>query len=268
MTGLSDVIAVDGLSFRYPRADRDAVQHVSFLVSSGGHTAILGPNGAGKTTLIRLILGLVRPTAGRVALWGRDVAQWKRRDLARRVAVVSQERPPDFPISVAEFVELGRNPHLNAWRGPGREDLAAVQQALQRTDLEALTSRKISELSGGELQRAKLARALAQVPEVLLLDEPTAHLDLGHELQFFQLAERLVKEQGLTLVTVTHSLSLAGRFADRCVLMAGGRQLVAGSARDVLQPEHIQNAFGWPVKVLELGPLGLHVVPLRDGELP
>ena len=266
MTAVSSVIAVEGLRFRYPRASTDAVQDVSFLVPTGGHTAILGPNGAGKTTLLRLILGLLRPCAGRVTLWNRNVADWRRRDLARRVAVVSQERPPDFPISVAEFVELGRNPHLSAWRGPGWEDKAAVAKALERTDLESLTDRRISELSGGELQRAKLARALAQAPSLLLLDEPTAHLDLGHELQFFQLAARLATEQGLTLVTVTHSLSLASRFADRSVLLAGGQLLVAGSAEDVLQPGHIENAFGWPVQVLELGELGLHVVPLRDGE--
>lgn len=261
------MLEVRDVRFRYRRSRTDAVRGVSFAVHRHAHTAILGPNGAGKSTLLRLVLGLLEPAEGSIRLWGRSVREWGRRALARRVGVVSQDRPPDFPITVRDFVELGRNPHLSPWRGAGEVDRTVVRRSLERTDIAALAERRLDELSGGELQRAKLARALAQEPAMLLLDEPTAHLDLGHELQIFALVSRLARDEGLTVVSVTHSLPLAGRFADTCLLLAGGEPIAWGSPAEVLREEPIERAFGWPVRVVDLGGLGRQVVPLeREAE--
>lgn len=249
---------------RYPGADRDVLRSVSLEIAPGGHTAVLGPNGAGKSTLLRVMLGLLTPSAGEVRFGGRPVSGWKRRALARRVAVVTQERPPDFPLSVEEFVEMGRNPYLRPWEAARPVDRAAVERALDRVELGPLEGRGISTLSDGELQRAKVARALAQDPSVLLLDEPTAHLDMGHEVAVFDLLSDLVGKDRITAVSVTHNLHLASRYADQVLLLAGGRVTARGPARRVLRPEPLERAFGWPVRVVDLGDEGLQIVPLSS----
>lgn len=251
-----------GVDFRYHGATVNAVLDANLSIPTARHTAILGPNGAGKSTLLRLLLGIVRPHRGSVRLWNRRVSEWPRRDFARKVGVVSQEAPPELPLSVRTFVELGRNPHVQPWAGLKRRDRDAVARALAHTELVELADRSIAGLSGGELQRAKLARALAQEPEILLLDEPTAHLDLGHELRFFHLIRELVDRKKITVVSVTHNLHLASRFADLLVLLRQGSITALGSVREVLQPEAVGHAFGWPVKIIDLGPLGIQVVPL------
>lgn len=257
---------LEDVEFAYRRTAVPALQGVSLEVPEASHTAVVGPNGAGKSTLIRLLLGLRRPSRGSVRFRGREPGSWGRRRLARRVGVVAQEAPPELPLTVREFVELGRNPWLRPWQPLRERDRRAIEAALRRTDVAGLADRPLSAVSGGELQRAKLARALAQEPDVLLLDEPTAHLDLGHEVRIFGLVRSLVARQGITALSVTHNLGLAGRFADRIVLLAAGRVVAAGPPGDVLRPEVVGRAFGWPVEVADLGPLGLHVVPLTAAE--
>lgn len=249
---------------RYPGAGAEALRSVTLEIGRGRHTAVLGPNGAGKSTLLRVMLGLLEPTGGEVRFGGRPVSDWNRRALARRVAVVTQARPPDFPLSVDAFVEMGRNPYLRPWEAARPVDRAAVEEALERVGLRSMEGREISTLSDGELQRAKLARSLAQEPSVLLLDEPTAHLDLGHEVGTFELLSDLVRGDGITVVSVTHDLHLASRYADEIVLLAGGRVTARGAAREVLRPGPLERAYGWPVRVVDLGEEGLQVVP-RSG---
>jgi iron complex transport system ATP-binding protein len=256
------VLELSDVRFRYPRSESEAVAGVTLVVREGGHTAILGPNGAGKSTLLRLMLGILQPVAGRVLLWDRPAAEWDRREVARRVGVVAQDRPPDFPLRVREFVELGRNPHLQPFQRLGPVDRAAVERAIRATDLHGLAERHLDQLSGGELQRAKLARALAQEPRILLLDEPTAHLDLSHGLEFFDLLADLANRGRLTVVTVTHDLHFASRFARDAVLLSEGRTVASGSVVKVLHPGHLERAFKCPVQVIELGGLGHHVIPL------
>lgn len=258
----------EGVEFGYRGASSPVLRAVSLQVPEGAHTVIVGPNGAGKSTLLRLLIGILRPGAGRIRFRGRDVAGWGRRELARHVGVVSQEPPPDLPLTVGEFVEMGRNPWLRPWEGLRELDHRAVENALDRTELRGFAGRPISALSGGELQRAKLARALAQEPEVLLLDEPTAHLDLGHEVRIFELVRSLVRREGLTALSVTHSLGLASRFADRLVFLARGRVEAEGPPGSVLRPDTVERTFGWPVEVVDLGALGLQVVPLGSDEPP
>lgn len=259
--------AARDLRFRYRGATEAALRGVGLEVPVGSHAAILGPNGAGKSTLLRLLLGILSPAGGEVRLLGRDPRTWGRRALARRVAVVSQGPPPDLPLRVVEFVAMGRNPWLRPWEAARPRDRRAVERALGRTRLRELAERPIGAVSGGELQRAKLARALAQEPEVLLLDEPTAHLDLGEEVRIFQLVDALVGE-GMTAVTVTHNLGMAVRYADRMAFLAAGRVLAEGPPEAVFRPDVVERAFGWPVEVVDLGPLGRHAVPLLGGEEP
>ena len=256
------------VSFRYPRAERAAVRDISLEVPAGRHSAIVGPNGAGKTTLARLLLGLLRPERGLVTFAGRPAAEWPRREMARRIGVVSQEPPPSVPITVREFVEMGRNPYLRPWAPLGRGDRQQVAAALRRADLQSLEARPVTELSGGEVQRAKLARAFAQDPETLVLDEPTAHLDIAHEMAIFHLVRAFV-DAGGSAVTITHSLHLASRFADLLFLLDDGSLAASGAPPDVLRPEILSRVFGWPIVVLDLDHprvSGQQVVPLSQAE--
>lgn len=259
MTG---VFEARSAGFRYAGADRHALSAVHLSVRERSHMAVLGPNGAGKSTLVRLLAGVVSPTEGEVLFRERPAADWPRRELARRIGVVSQESPPDFPVTVGEFVAMGRNPHVRPWEALREADMAACERALKRTDTDRLAARPIGELSGGERQRVKLARALAQEPEVLLLDEPTAHLDLGHEMRLFEMVQALAERERLTVVTVTHNLNLASRFADTVALLHGGRFAGVGDPVEVLAEAALREVFEWPVEVRDLGDLGLEVLPL------
>lgn len=253
--------------FRYPRTDDAALRGVSVEIHAGSHTAVVGPNGAGKTTLARLLLGTLRPQSGRALFEGRPAADWPRREMAKRVGVVAQGGSPALPVTVGEFVEMGRNPYVRPWAPLGAEDRASVSLALRRTDLAQLADRPVTELSGGEVQRAKLARAFAQDPTVLVLDEPTAHLDVSHEMEIFRLVRDFV-DAGGSAVTITHSLHLAGRFADRLCLLSAGRLEAVGSPLEVLRSEILSHVFEWPIQVVELddaGVTGLHIVPVDRG---
>lgn len=252
------------VSYRYPEADRNALTDVSLSFRTGCHHAVLGPNGAGKSTLLRLGLGLLPSAEGTVRIEGRPVGEWSRRTVARRVGVVTQEPPAPFPLTVRSFVEMGRNPYLRPWAGLRPEDREVVGRTLERVELAGLADRRLTDFSGGELQRAKVARALAQEPRTLLLDEPTAHLDLGHEVRIFRLVDRLVREDGLTAVTVTHNLNLASRFAHRLVLLVEGRVVEEGTAAEVIRPGPVERAYGWPVTIQDAGPDGRVVVPRTD----
>jgi len=255
------------VSYAYPRSRRPALRRVSLEIEGAQHTAVLGPNGAGKTTLVRLLLGLVRPDDGVVLYEGRPAAVWGRREIARRIGVVSQDGPPNHPVTVREFVDMGRHPYVRPWARLREEDREAVRSAIRRVDLEELEERPVNGLSGGEVQRAKLARAFAQGPEVLVLDEPTAHLDIGHEMQLFSLVRDFVDEGG-SAVTITHNLHLASRFADRLLLLDEGRLLASGPPDEVLRDSVLSRVFRWPIRVVDLdaaGLSGLQVVPVDLG---
>ena len=243
------ILDVRDASFRYPGAPRDALTGVSLAVSAGEFVALLGPNGSGKTTLVRVALGLQAPQAGSAAILGRAAGQWPRQALARVVGVVPQREDNLFPQRVRETVQLGRYPHLGPWAREGAADRAAVQRALERCDVVALSDRWLWTLSGGEYQRVRIARALAQEPQLLVLDEPTASLDLRHEMELFELVRGLVDASGLAAVLVTHDVNLAARFADRLVLLAEGAVRAAGAPADVLRCDVVEAVFGWPLAV-------------------
>ncbi len=251
--------AMEGVTVRYPGSASPALVDVTLGFESGIHTSILGPNGAGKSTVLRVLLGLLKPDRGRATLDGRPTAEFGRRDMARRTALVSAVEDLAFPVSVRQFVAMGRYPHLGPVAPTRRADDELVQSSLVAVDLAPLADRLVSRLSAGELQRARLARALAQEPSCLLLDEPTAHLDLGHELEIFERVQQLTQLQALTVISVTHNVNLASRYADRIVLLSGGRVTAAGPASEVLTAARIGEAFRCPVRVESLGDLGLFV---------
>jgi iron complex transport system ATP-binding protein len=212
-------------------------------------TAVLGPNGSGKSTLLRLLLGTLEAQSGEIAFQGRAVAAWGRAEMARAVGVVPQGEESVFPVTVRELVGMGRYPHLGPWRREGAADRRAVEEAMRRCDVLHFAERLVSTLSGGERQRSRLARALAQEPGALALDEPTAALDVSHEMAIFELLRTLARG-GTTVLLVTHELNLAARYADRLVLLDRGRVAAAGAPAEVLTRETVERVYGWPVRVV------------------
>lgn len=256
-----------GATVRYADASAPALSEVDFHLAAGELVAIGGPNGSGKTTLLRALLGLTPLTAGAVSLDGRAIGAWPRRELAGNIAALPQREEPAFPLTVYDAVLLGRWAHLGPVAPVQPADNEAISQAMARCDVSGLSERDIDTLSGGEWQRVRIARALAASPRLLLLDEPTAALDVGHEMALFELLRSLVAE-GLGVLVITHQLNLAARFADRLLLLDRGRAVAEGSPTEVLTAERLSALFGWPVAV-NPGPDGSpNIVPLRSGETP
>ncbi len=257
------------LRYRYPGAGRPAVRGVDLAVPRGAFYAIIGPNGCGKTTLFRLLLGALQPDAGSIEYDGGPMDGWDRRELARRVGVVPQSEELVFPLTVRELVAMGRYPHLGPWHGERTADRSAVGSALARCDVVDLAARPMGTLSGGERQRARLARALAQEPDTLVLDEPTASLDIAHEMGIFELLRGLA-DSGVTILMVTHNLNVAARYADRLLLMDRGRPVAEGTPAHVFTAETLEAVYRWPITVSRhRGPgpdAGApQVTPLRNG---
>ena len=228
--------------------ERRVLDGVDLEVASGEFVALLGPNGSGKTTMLRIIAGILCATAGEVELFGRRMGDWSRGDVARSVAVLSQttELPDGFRVS--EVVNLGRIPHARRAFATDPNDARAVAAALRDADAEDLAERPVDELSGGERQRVVMALALAQEPRLLLLDEPTLHLDLGHQVALVQLLARLRATRGVTVVAVLHDVNLAAGLADRVLLLRDGRVVPAGRGPGGVDPEIARSAFGVPVE--------------------
>jgi iron complex transport system ATP-binding protein len=254
-----------GAAYRYPGAAEDAVSGADVAVPQGALVGIVGPNGCGKTTLLHLLVGTRRPRAGTVWALGRPAADWRRRDLARRVAVVAQREEPVFPLRVRDAVRLGRYPHVGAFRPFSAVDDAAVDAALTRADAAHLANRWTQALSGGEWQRVRIARALAQEPDVLVLDEATANLDLRHEMETFELVAGLVRGHGLTGVLVTHHVNLVARFVDALVVLDRGRIVATGTPLEVLRRDVIERVFAWPVEIMQWQGVP-QIVPLLTSE--
>jgi iron complex transport system ATP-binding protein len=237
-----------------------AVRELSLGVEAGEWLALIGPNGAGKTSALRALAGLVA-YEGVIALDGQDTRRLGRRELARRVAFVPQkpETPPE--LTVAEYVLLGRTPYVTYLGSERRADREAAARALRRLELEGFAERRLGSLSGGELQRTVLARALAQEAPLLLLDEPTTSLDLGRQQLVLELVDSL-RSDGLTVVSTMHDLTLAGQFADRLVLLDRGAVVAEGPATEVLSALNVATHYGESVRVVE-DEHGVFVLPVR-----
>jgi cobalamin transport system ATP-binding protein len=235
---------------------------VSADVEPAEWVTLIGPNGAGKSTLLRAIAGLV-PHDGSIALDGSEVASLGRRQVAQRLAFVPQAPllPPE--MRVAEYVLLGRTPHIGAFGYESRHDLEASGEALARLDLEPFAARPLRTLSGGERQRVVLARALAQDAPLLLLDEPTAALDVGRQQQVLELVAELRERGGLTVISAMHDLTHAAQYADRLLLLSKGRLVAAGSPGEIVTEELISEHYGARVRVIEDDGYAVAVIPVR-----
>ena len=231
-----------GLSFAYHRGAQ-ALDDVSLTVARGSIVGLIGPNGSGKTTLIRLLNGTLSPSRGSVTLDGVPLATLRRRDLARRIAVVPQETQVTFDFSALEIVLMGRYAHLGPFALEGPDDVSIARKALGATGTGALEARQFAKLSGGEKQRVVIASALAQASDILLLDEPTTALDVGFQFEIASLLARLNREHGTTMVVSTHDLNLAATLCTELVLLKAGRVLAKGPTADTLTPSNIRELY-------------------------
>ena len=268
------------LSFRYdsvrsrPSGDRSAwvINGMEFTVRQGEIVGVIGPNGSGKSSLLKLLTKLVRPQEGTIRLFGAELGTLSRESISRQVAYMPQDLSYDFPFSVLDMVLMGRFPYrrgglwnLVGWEG--QEDLAVAEEAMAQTDVTHLANRMIATLSAGERQRMLLARALAQVPRVLMLDEPTAHLDLNHQLDVCRILRLVHAQLQMTVLFVSHDINLASQYCDRILVMKQGAVVCIGSPKDVIHPRVLTEVYGCQVLVDAHPDTGLPRVslPSQDG---
>jgi iron complex transport system ATP-binding protein len=254
-------LRLDRVSFGY--AASPVVTDVSFTVRPGEMLAVVGPNGCGKSTVLKLMAGLVRPSAGKVLLDGVAVASLPRRKLARRLAMLSQSNEAPEGMIIRDLVGLGRFVHEGWLRRDTPDDRRHIDDAMRRMDVEALADRRVGELSGGQLQRCRMAMTLAQDTGVLLLDEPTNHLDLKHQYALLEVARGQART-GRAVVAVLHDLTHASLYADRIILMAAGRLAAEGKPAEVLTEDRVEAVYG--IRTVAM-PFGRAVVHLPEGAL-
>jgi iron complex transport system ATP-binding protein len=238
----------EGLVVRYSPRAAPVLDGIGLHVPPGTVYAVLGPNGSGKSTLVRALLGATPLASGRVTFDGRPLDSWTRRELARSVGVVAQSESITFALTTRELVAMGRYPHLGPLEAEKETDRNAVARALEACDMKGLADREVTTLSGGELQRARIARALAQEPRALVLDEPTASLDVRHEMAILELLRRAASS-GVTVLLITHGLDVAAQFADRMLLLSAGRVAAEGTPNAVLREDVLAAVYQWPISV-------------------
>jgi ABC-type cobalamin/Fe3+-siderophores transport system ATPase subunit len=259
---VNPVLSARKVWFRY--GDRDILRGVDIDLFPGEVTVLLGPNGSGKSTLIRLLSGLLPPASGEVLLFGRPPRSYPRREMARLLSSVGQDPPVDFPMTVEEYVALGRFAHQGFFGGSTPEDRQEVDRALGMAGMAALRDRPLSAVSAGERQRATVARAIAQGAGVMLLDEPTAFLDIRHRVDFYEVVTRLKGGRGVAALVASHDLSLCAEYGERIVLLSGGVVAAQGSPEEVLTPENVRAAYGVEVACDRNPATGsIRVTPLR-----
>ena len=246
----SSAYSLNGLSFGYRspmgKSQEAVLTDLSCSVESGKIIGVIGPNGAGKSTLLKLLTRVLRHQDGTIDLFGKDLLAFSQREIARTVAFVPQETQQSFPFSLAQMVLMGRFPHHGGWGGwhwENSTDLAVAYRAMVDLDVAHLGARLITDVSGGERQRAIIARAITQEPKVLLLDEPTAFLDLHHQLEIFRVLRQLNRERGLTVIMVSHDLNLASQYCDTLILLDKGRIVKVGPPEEVIQPEILMAVY-------------------------
>jgi len=250
---MKPAFAIENLSYAY--GNQFVLRNLSFSVPQGEMFMIIGPNGAGKTTLIKLMVGISKSPPGQIEILQTPIGNYSQKRLAKALAYVPQGLPVGFPFTVEETVLLGRAPHQKVLGLASQNDLDIARQAMKFTEVDDLARRKLDQLSGGEQQRALIARALCQQPQVILLDEPTASLDLSHQIRIMDLMERLKTEKGVTVVMVSHDVNLAAMYADQLLLLKAGQIVCMGSPDEVLNFEILEKTYDCKLLV-DISPLG------------
>lgn len=240
---------VTSLNFSYGQTP--VIRDLDFVLKTGEWLTVLGPNGSGKSTLVAVLLRILEKNKGTILYDGQSLENWDRRQLAQRIAVVYQKNEIPFGFSVKEIIEMGRYPYQGKWHRWCSQDQKAIDRAIQLTHLQDFLDKNYRELSGGEQQRVLIARAIAQEPDVLILDEPIAHLDLRFQYEVLHLCQKLQKEEGLTILSVLHEINLAAEFSDRLLLMNRGSLLAKGLPGEVIKPATIKEAYGINIEIVE-----------------
>lgn len=246
--------------------DRPLLRGISLSVAPGEMLGVIGPNGSGKTTLVRLLSAEESPEAGEIRLGGRPLTEWSARERARQMAVLPQEGLPPTPFTVEEVVSMGRHPHRGWWPWSGSRDAEAVEQVLEETGLQSNRNRRVDRLSGGERQRVAIAKAMAQQPRLLVLDEPTTYLDIAYQLSVLDGIQQWRRREGLAVLVILHDLNLAAQYCDRLLLMKEGALFAEGTPGQVLTPERIWEVYGVQPVLTEHPVTGAPQVLLTSGE--
>jgi len=252
-------LRIKDLTFSYP--SRAILDGITIEIEPSEFFGVLGPNGTGKTTLIKCIDTILKPYGGCIMLDGKEVREFDKRELARRIGYVPQSAPKGFPTTVFDTILLGRRPYIG-WKVTER-DIDKVLEIVELLRIEELSLRPFDELSGGERQKVLIARALAQDPEVLLLDEPTSNLDIKHQLEVMEVIKRITKDHGILAIMAIHDLNLASRYADRVAMMYRGRIEAVGPPEEVLTPENIRSVYGVEVEVVNTNGGRPYIMPVR-----
>jgi len=260
---MSHILDISNISLSF--RDNFILSNVSLDVSAGEFFVIIGPNGAGKTSLLKVLSGLQKAQKGTVTIKDKNILNYRRRNLSQIMAIVPQHIEVGFPFTVADTVIMGRSPHLGILGMEGENDFHIAEEAMKFTDVSHLTDRKLFQLSGGELQRVIIARAICQQPEIILLDEPTTALDPSHQLKIMDLMEKFRREHGTTIIMVSHDLNLASMYGDRLMLLKEGRVVKTGEPKSVLNKSLLEESYGCQMMVDE-SPLGGvdRVTPIPD----
>lgn len=229
----------------------EVLHDISFEMYEGDFYGIIGPNGSGKSTLLKTLTGILEPWRGEVRIFGEEIRNLSAKEIARRVAVIPQDVSVLFPFTVYEIVAMGRHPHLRRFQREGKADRDVIRKSMEYTDTFYLQERPIDELSGGERQRVIIARALAQEPEILFLDEPTSHLDINHQIEIFDLLSQLNSERGTTIFAISHDLNICAEYCKELVLLNEGRIYAKGGPEEIIKKENIKEVYSADVTVIK-----------------
>jgi iron complex transport system ATP-binding protein len=260
---MKTAVDIQGLYFGY---NEDLIlKNINLSIDKGDFISIIGPNGSGKSTLLRNISSVLKPTKGIIKIDGKELKNYNTKELARKLAFVPQDTSIVYDFSVFDIVLMGRSPYLGRFEREKKKDFEITKEALIMTDTFQFQDRSITEISGGERQRVIVARALAQEPEILLLDEPTSHLDINHQIEILHLLKRLNKEKGMTIIVVIHDINLASRFSNKVILMKSGQILSKGTPEQVITKENIKEAYGINIMISKCHYSdGLYVIPIIE----
>jgi len=258
---MSKIIEVKELFFGYDESP--VLNGINFNIEKGMFVSIIGPNGSGKTTLLKIISSVFSPLSGSVLLKGKDIRKYRKRDIAKIMAFVPQQLNMEFEFTVLDIVLMGRSPYLTPFQTESKKDMDIAMDAMSMTNTLHLKDKRITEISGGERQRAIIACALAQTPEVLLLDEPISNLDIQHQLDVMGILKKLNKQNNMTVVTVLHDLNMAAEYSDAVMLLKDGKLLQWGHPSKVITKENIKNAYNASVYMMENPLSGTpHIIPI------